>query len=157
MEVNQIIFYLSSPRFNVYLEHADSDYVRAYRIYKANIELSEAFYPVLSMLEICLRNAINEELKVHFGDSYWFKKYLPKEFMPFIIEAERKIVAQHKVLTSDRIVAELSFGFWNRLFNRNYTYLLWKPLRRIFRNILKHHYYIFIFNICLRLLVVITH
>jgi hypothetical protein len=32
----------------------------------------------------------------------------------------------------------LNFGFWNRLFNRHYTSLFWKPLRLVFKNIPKH-------------------
>jgi hypothetical protein len=138
MTESQLKYYLSSPRFNVYLAQTGNDFEKAYRLYKANIELSEAFYPVLSVLEVCLRNAINEQLKKHFNDSYWFKNHLPKEFRPFIVEAEQKIVSQHKTVTADKIIAELNFGFWNRLFNRNYTSLLWKPLRLIFKNTPKH-------------------
>jgi hypothetical protein len=131
-------YYLSSPRFNVYLAQTGNDFGKAYRLYKANIELSEAFYPVLSVLEICLRNAINEQLKQHFNDPYWFKNHLPSEFRSYITEAEQKIVSQRKTVTADKIIAELNFGFWNRLFNRNYTSLLWKPLRLIFKNTPKH-------------------
>lgn len=138
MTENQLKYYLSSPRFNVYLAQTNNDFEKAYRLYKANIELSEAFYPVLSVLEICLRNAVNEKLKDHFNDSYWFKNHLPTEFRPFIAEAEQKILSQHKTVTADKIIAELNFGFWNRLFNRNYTGLLWKPLRLIFKNTPKH-------------------
>lgn len=138
MTESQLKYYLSSPRFNVYLAQTSNNFEKAYRLYKANIELSEAFYPVLSVLEICLRNAINEQLKQYFNDPYWFKKHLPKEFQPFIAEAEQKILSQRKSVTADKIIAELNFGFWNRLFNRNYTGLLWKPLRLIFKNTPKH-------------------
>ncbi len=138
MTENQLKYYLSSPRFNVYLAQTGNDFEKAYRLYKANIELSEAFYPVLSVLEISLRNAINEQLKQYFNDPYWFKNHLPREFQPFIIEAEQKILSQRKTVTADKIIAELNFGFWNRLFNRNYTGLLWKPLRLIFKNTPKH-------------------
>lgn len=137
MTGNKLKYYLSSARFNVYLAQTGNDFGKAYRLYKANIELSEAFYPVLSVLEICLRNAVNEQLKVHFNDPYWFKNHLPTEFRPFIEEAERKILSQYKTITADKIIAELNFGFWNRLFNRNYTELLWKSLRLIFKNIPK--------------------
>ena len=137
MTENQLKYYLSSPRFNVYLAQTDNDTEKAYRLYKANIELSEAFYPVLSVLEICLRNAINEQLKQHFNDPNWFKNHLPPEFRHFISEAEQKILLQQKNVTADKIIAELNFGFWNRLFNRNNAELLWKPLRLIFKNIPK--------------------
>lgn len=138
MTEQQLKYYLSTPRFNVYLAKTNSDFDKAYRLYKANIELSEAFYPILSVLEISLRNAIHGTLKNHFQDEYWFKNKLPVKFLPFISEATQKLTAQRKNITADRIIAELNFGFWNRLFNRNYTALLWKPLRLIFKNTPKH-------------------
>ncbi len=134
MTEQQLKYYLSSPRFNVYLAQTNNNFNKAYLLYKANIELSEAFYPILSLLEVSLRNAINETLKLHFNDSYWFKNSLPLEFLPFVSDAIQKLTAQRKSITADKIIAELNFGFWNRLFNRHYTGLLWKPLRLIFHN-----------------------
>lgn len=134
MTEQQLKYYLSSPRFNVYLAKTNNDFGRAYQLYKTNIELSEAFYPVLSVLEISLRNAVHETLKHHFQDEYWFKNCLPVEFLPFVSDATQKFAKRYRTITADRIVAELTFGFWDRLFNRNYTGLLWKPLRTIFKN-----------------------
>ena len=127
-------YYFSNPRLHVYLAKTNSDFDKAIKLYLANIELSEAFYPVLSLLEISLRNAIHETLKVHFQDEYWFENMLPNEFKVYVLEAIQKLTAQHKTITADRIISELNFGFWNRLFNRNYTSLLWKPLRLVFKN-----------------------
>ncbi|TZF86088.1 hypothetical protein FW774_03240 (plasmid) [Pedobacter sp. BS3] len=138
MTKQQLKYYLSTPRFNIYLAKTINDFDKAYLLYKANIELSEAFYPILSILEISLRNAVNEALKAHFQDEYWFKNNLPVEFLPFVSEATQKLTAQRKPITADRMIAELNFGFWNRLFNRHYTGLLWKPLRLIFKNTPKH-------------------
>lgn len=138
MTEQQLKYYLSSPRFNVYLAKTNNDFHKAYQLYKVNIELSEAFYPILSLLEVSLRNAVNETLKLHFNDPYWFKNSLPVEFLPFVSEATKKLTAQRKSITADRIIAELNFGFWNRLFNRHYTRLLWKPLRLVFKNTPKH-------------------
>lgn len=134
----QLKYYLSSPRFNLYLAKTNNNFYKAYRLYKVNIELSEAFYPILSVLEVSLRNTVNETLKLHFNDPYWFKNSLPVEFLPFVSDATQKLTAQRKTITADRIIAELNFGFWNRLFNRHYTRLLWKPLRLIFQNTPKH-------------------
>lgn len=136
--MQKINYYLSNPRFNIYLVKTNNNIDNAYQLYKANIELSEAFYPILSVLEVSLRNAVNETLKSHFNDPYWFKNNLPVEFLPFVSEATQKLTAQRKNITADRITAELNFGFWNRLFNRNYAGLLWKPIRLIFKNMPKH-------------------
>jgi hypothetical protein len=134
MTEQQLKYYLSTPRFNVYLAKTNNNFGRAYQLYKTNIELSEAFYPILSVLEISLRNAVHETLKNYFQDEYWFKNKLPVEFLPFVSDATQKLSKRHKNITADKIVAELTFGFWDRLFNRNYTGLLWKPLRTIFKN-----------------------
>lgn len=134
MTEKQFKYYISTPRFNVYLAQTNNDFAKAYELYKLNIELSEAFYPILSVLEVSLRNAINETLTSYFQDEFWFKNNLPVEFLPFISDATQKLTTQSKPITSDRIIAELNFGFWNKLFNRRYTSLLWKPLRLVFKN-----------------------
>ncbi|HUH73958.1 MAG TPA: hypothetical protein VLZ75_06070 [Chitinophagales bacterium] len=138
MTEQQLIYFISTPRFHVYLAKTNNDFDKAYELYKVNIELSVAFYPLLSVLEISLRNAINENLKLHFKDDCWFKNHLPVDFLPFVSDAIKKLTVQNKSITADRIIAELNFGFWNKLFNRHYTALLWKPLRLIFRNTPKH-------------------
>jgi len=111
MTEQQLKYYRSSPRFNVYLAKTSNDFGKAYRLYKVNIELSEAFYPILSVLEISLRNAVHESLKTHFQDEYWFKNSLPVEFLPFVSDATQKLSKRYKNITPGRIVAELTFGF----------------------------------------------
>lgn len=134
MTDQQVTHFLSNPRFKIYLSKTENDFDRAIQLYKANIELSESFYPILSILEISLRNAINQKLTQHFNDPFWFKNKLPIDFSPFVSEAIQKLTRQRKTITADKIVAELNFGFWNRLFSRNYASQLWKPLRVIFQN-----------------------
>ena len=106
MTEQKLKYLLSSPRFDVYLAKTSNDFNKAYRLYKVNIELSEAFYPILSVLEVALRNVVNERLKVHFNDLYWFKNCLPPEFLPFVSDAIQKVTSQRKNITPDRIVAE---------------------------------------------------
>lgn len=130
-------YYLSNARFNTYLAKANNNFENACKLYKLNIELSEAFYPILSLIEISLRNTIHQTLSKHFCDFNWFENHLPNEFIVFVNEAKNKLKSQGKHITADRMIAELNFGFWNRLFNRNYTKLLWKPLRLMFKNMPK--------------------
>lgn len=129
----EIHFFISQPRFNIYLQQRNNNIEAAYELYLTNIALSEALYPILSVLEISLRNAIHRQMSRHFRDPYWFNNQLPESFQASVSKAEQKIIAQQKLVTPDRIVAELSFGFWNRLFNRHHAKQLWKPLRMIFR------------------------
>ena len=124
MITEEIKSFISHPRFNIYLEEANYNTNAAYQLYLINIELSEALYPALSLLEISLRNAIHQKLKEYFKDDFWFKNKLPKEFQTAIQRAEQKIQFQQKTVTADGIIAELNFGFWNRLFNRYHAKLL---------------------------------
>lgn len=137
MTEQQLKYYLSLPRFNIYLHRTQNDVEKACQLYKVNIELSEAFYPVLAILEVSLRNTIHATLKHYYQDEYWFKNQLPTEFLPLISETIQKLTLQGKTITADRIVAELNFGFWCRLFNHNYAKFLWKPLHLIFKHIPK--------------------
>lgn len=58
----------SKERLDPYLKHHYGDFEKALKHYKANIEISEAFYPLLSILEIGLRNNINYQLERTFKD-----------------------------------------------------------------------------------------
>ena len=103
MTEQQLRYYLSSPRFNIYLAQTNNNFDKAYWLYKVNIELSEAFYPILSVLEVCLRNAVNESLKAHFSDPYWFKNHLPPEFLPSVSDAIQKVTTQGKKILNWRL------------------------------------------------------
>ena len=46
--------------------------------YEENILISQAFYPILSTIEIILRNAIDTMLKTKFGEN-WIEKELIKQ------------------------------------------------------------------------------
>lgn len=138
MTEQQIKYYISSPRLSAFSSKAINDFEKIILLYKTNIEIAESLYPILSILEVSLRNAIHEVLKSHFNDPYWFKNCLPDEFSPYVSKAIQKLTARRKTITPDGIIAELSFGFWNRLFHRNHTKLLWKSLITIFKHIPKH-------------------
>jgi hypothetical protein len=104
--------------------------------YQCNIQVSEAFYPVISVLEVALRNSITRELTVKFDGPDWYNHFpttpglnnLVKE----IIAAQFQITRRHELVSPSKIVAELTLGFWVRLFNAEYERVLWKDLRRAF-------------------------
>jgi len=138
MKEQKINFYISEQRLATYRKHANQDFDKALLLYQYNMQLSESFYSVLSLVEVVLRNAINESLKVYFKDTYWFSTSLPIEFEQAVLEAISKLNRRNASISPDRIIAELHFGFWSKLFNRNHSILLWKPLRLIFKNLPKN-------------------
>lgn len=46
--------------------------------------------------------------------------------------AKRKILTGHNPMTEDKVVVELTFGFWTALFNKQYAKDFWKPLMYAF-------------------------
>jgi uncharacterized coiled-coil DUF342 family protein len=103
-------------------------------LYQSNLEISQAFYSSLSILEVSLRNSIHEKFKKHYGKTDWYNE-LPTELKQQVIEVEKRLIKSRKEVTTDRIIAELNFGFWTTLFNRNNAKFLWKPLLKSFSNI----------------------
>ena len=116
---------ISNERLQPYLTHHKNNEEKAIRHYKSNILISEAFYPLLSILEIGLRNSIDFQLKIRFNDKNWFEN---SEFIRIVSRFEKKEI------TSGRIISELSFGFWTSLFDTKFEMTLWKTLRLAFPN-----------------------
>jgi len=129
----------SLERLEPYLEHHPNDFQTAVAHYKANIEISEAFYPLLAILEIGLRNSFDYQLKRRFNDENWFEN---SEFIKIstrfqidrVSEARNNILREKKVITTGKVISELSFGFWTSLLYSKFERTLWKNLRLAFPN-----------------------
>ncbi|RAP38507.1 hypothetical protein B1207_01065 [Legionella quinlivanii] len=126
-----IIF--SEERLDGYLSHAkcNNSKTDALIAYSWNIELSQALYPALQILEITFRNSLHQALSANFNTVYWFD-------LPFLHEREKNQIEQakddlrkeHKKIEAGRIIAKLSFGFWTSLFDVRYEHgqILWPKL-----------------------------
>ena len=66
---------ISKERLQPYLTHHKNEQEKAIQHYKSNILVSEAFYPLLSILEIGLRNSIDFQLIIRFNDKNWFENH----------------------------------------------------------------------------------
>lgn len=132
----------SYARMDKYYRYHNDNLEKAVLHYKINIKISESFYPCISVLEVALRNSLNRELIKCFGTEQWYNYFsnttglanLVKE----ITEAQFKISRRKELITPSKIVAELTLGFWVRLFNAEYHNILWKDLRRAFPYLPKH-------------------
>jgi len=130
---------ISKERLEPYLRHHKNDLNKAIAHYKSNILISEAFYPLLAILEIGLRNSIDYQLSKHFNDKQWYEnpefvKIASRFQINSISEARLNILSEKKELTAGRIISELSFGFWTSLFDTKFEMTLWKNLRLTFSN-----------------------
>jgi hypothetical protein len=130
---------ISNERLGPYLIHHQADLDKAMLHYKSNILISESFYPLLSVLEIGLRNSIDYQLTKRFNDRNWYEnmefiKIATRFQIDRISDAKSNILSEKKEITPGRIISELSFGFWTSLFDVRFEMTLWKSLRLTFPN-----------------------
>ena len=113
-----------------------NDEDKAIRHYQSNIQLTEAFYTSLSVLEVALRNALSRELETMTGREDWYTIFPNTPGLTnlnrYVTQAAKQIAGRHEQITSSKIIAELTLGFWVSLLNAEYERLLWKDLRRAF-------------------------
>jgi len=57
---------ISRPRLNIYLNACKGNKRKAIRLYRLNIKLSQSFYAILSILEVIIRNSIDEHYKKNY-------------------------------------------------------------------------------------------
>lgn len=86
-----------------------------------NMLVAEAFYPVLHMIELVLRNRIHQAFTEHFSTTDWYdEKWLGAAHARMVDEAKTDIALRGCSLDAERIIAELSFGFWCGMFHGRY-------------------------------------
>lgn len=71
MKYAKLISLFSEIRLSKYLSTFDRNETKAISLYEYNLKLSQALYPMISLLEVGLRNAIDKELCKHFSDQNW--------------------------------------------------------------------------------------
>jgi len=130
---------ISEDKLSPYLRFHNEDVKKALEHFKANLVISESFYPTLSILEIGLRNSIDIQLRKFYNTSDWFEnpdfiKLIGRFQIEKISQARQTILSERKIISSGGIIAELSFGFWTSLFDTKFEKNLWKPMRLAFPN-----------------------
>jgi hypothetical protein len=119
-DLNALFVYLSAERMAMYMKAVlyakdITDRTRkALRRYEYNTAMSEALYPVIQGFEIALRNAVHNRLCSDKGADWLDTVELLVTEKDAIADAKRTISNKFQPLTQDRVVAELSFGFWVR-------------------------------------------
>jgi hypothetical protein len=143
--------YFSSARVHRYLLATNNSTSKAVKLYKANLKISQAFHPLLGILEVILRNRLNDILTSHFTDPDWilnqkagfmsdpslkftYKRTGIKKTNDFlkreINKAERRLQKTSTPITSGKIIAEQTLGFWTDLFEvHHYRLLKGKPIQ----------------------------
>ena len=127
---------VSAQRLKKYISLYDGDMAKVVAHYKANLFLSESLYTSLSVFEVTLRNALSKQLERMMGRKDWYSVFPSnsalKSLTSEITVAIRHISQRGEMVSPDKIIAELTFGFWVTLLNSEYELTLWKDLRLAF-------------------------
>lgn len=121
----ELINSLSIKRFQAYQQRSGYDDDYAFRIYLYNARLAKAFLFPVHILEVTLRNKINQLFIVEFGDN-WPTQPAFRSFLSVkSLESLDKGIKRAKNRNTDDIVSELTFDFWSNLFRPEYA-LFWQ-------------------------------
>jgi hypothetical protein len=148
--------YFSSARISRYLTASGNSTIRTTKLYIANLKLSQAFHTLLGVIEVVFRNRINDILIAHFTDPDWiinqktgfmadptlrfiYKRTGQQRTNDFLIrevlKAEKRLRKAGIAITSGKVLAEQTLGFWTDLFEvHHYKLLKGKPIQ-IFKTI----------------------
>ena len=108
-------------RLSVYKQDGADDLTCLAR-YLYNIEVCKSLYSSLNIFEVTFRNAIDTVLCSVAGADNWYDILtLDSTSMKNINDAKHKIQKKGKLVTHDRIVSELTFGFWTSLLTPRYS------------------------------------
>lgn len=138
---SQIESQLSQPRLKRYLTATGDNKTKAIQLYKANLRISKSFYPLVNVLEVAVRNSLDKVLSRHFGDTDWILNkqrgfmsdnslrqgnfYLKNQ----VSKAIRNLRNRNAHITSGKVIAEQTFGFWTALLKpHHYRLLQGKPI-----------------------------
>ena len=128
MKISLIKKYISTERFRSYSGIDE---------YLENLVFSKKAYIPLSILEISLKNSINDLLTDKLGENWLENKdFLTNDSLRKIEEAKKILYKRAELISKSKIIAELSFGFWVNLFKKPYEMKLrTKDIQKIFTNL----------------------
>jgi hypothetical protein len=110
----------------------------ALELYGWNIQISEAFFPILSAAEVCLRNTVSARVIKEYGYQWWesaqFHSLIGSTGKGIVLRTRKKL-SKEGVVTSGRMIAELTFGFWVQMLRVENVPVLWEPLHTHFSDL----------------------
>ncbi len=122
---------LSTERLAAYqLQLAGNGNRNLFSHYAWNMALSESLYATLQLLEIGLRNTLDQAASAHFAKADWFEDnaIIQPRDQAAVNKAKKILLSKKKTLEPGRIIAELNFGFWTSLLDTRYEQTLWPAL-----------------------------
>jgi hypothetical protein len=151
VEFEQLI---SAQRLVRYKAACSDNSRKTLSLYRANIRISQAFLAIISVFEIVLRNRIDRHYKAQFSANpdWLLVSTLPGGFLTQngCQNSLYKITRTYNDLglsyTHDKLLAELSFGFWKFMFAGRQFQAGGSTLLAIFPNLPPRHNQSFIYH-----------
>jgi hypothetical protein len=116
---------------------AEGDYLgeAALALYDWNAQTSGAFMPPLHICEVVIRNAVSDALTAVYGTNWpWslvFERSLPSPPLDYNPRKDLQRARLHHA-TAGKVIPELKFVFWQKMFTRRYDVRLWNAhMRRV--------------------------
>lgn len=140
---------ISPQRLLRYRLACGNDTRKTMMLYRGNIRISSAFLATVGIFEVVLRNKIDAHYRVLFpaqsiGQEWLLASTLPGGFFTgaSCIRSFQKITQAYSTLgnkyTHDKLLAELSFGFWKFMFAGNQFLAGGSTLLKIFPKLPAH-------------------
>ena len=127
MKESLIKTFISQKRFDSY---------ESLEEYTENLKFSQQSYIPLAILEIALRNSVDGFLSNKISIDWYDKDFLTKDSKEKVEQAKALLARRREKISKEKIIAELSFGFWVNLFKRPYDKKLRiSDIKSIFPNI----------------------
>jgi len=128
--ISNIVENISPDRLSSYKFNDSDDMEVLLSRYIFNVEVSESFYPVLSALEISLRNRLYNAVAMLKGDNWLLNEIEQQEVLSqnackILIDVYDKLNIKYDNVSIGAIIADLTFGFWINLCKKSYKNTLW--------------------------------
>ena len=129
-ELNELPIVISAPRFATYLQAMANNHEQALALYEWNLDLSSALTVPLQVCEVAVRNGVAEAIEhVHGPNWPWnngFIRSLPRPRRQFDYDPSVDLTrCASRLPTTGKIVAELKFAFWEKIFTVGQASRIW--------------------------------
>ena len=136
-EIHFLPIVLSAPRFATYLAEKNGDKSKALALYQWNLELFSAFIVPLQICEVSVRNCIVSAIEKTYGENWpWERSFEISLRDPQRSYSPRRNLTDLRHLpTTGKIVADLRFIFWEKMFTHGHDGAIWNAH---FRTVFPH-------------------
>lgn len=140
--INAVRAALSAARMGTFEAAAgvqSDDDPAALRLYAWNAKVSGAFLAPLHVCEVVIRNAVSDALEALYGPRWpWsatFERSLPDPMQGYRPRRDLQS-ARRAAQTTGKVIPELKFVFWQKMFTGRYDTRIWdQHLRRVLPNL----------------------